>query len=74
MDDRCLQTRKENIFTKFVNYFRSIFGKRAKQEAYTRLEKIKNDDVKPNPFEEIKINKSENKELIEIQKNMKTMN
>lgn len=67
MENKYLQVRKENIFTRFVNFIRGIFGKKVVQEVPTQVEKIENNDIKSNFFDDIKIEKEENKELIELQ-------
>lgn len=67
MENKYLQVRKENIFTRFVNFIRGIFGKKVEQEVSVQEEKIENKDVKSNFFDDIRIDKEENKELIDLQ-------
>ena len=67
MENKYLQVRKENIFTRFVNFIRGIFGKKIEQEVSVQVETIENKDVKSNFFDDIRIDKEENKELIDLQ-------
>lgn len=67
MKSKYLQVRKENIFTRFVNFIKKIFGKKVEQELSTQAKTPENKNVKSNFFDEIRINKEEDKELIELQ-------
>lgn len=67
MENKYLQVRKESIFTRFVNFIKGIFGKKVEQEIPAPVETIEKKDVKSNFFDEIRINKEENKELLDLQ-------
>lgn len=67
MENKYLQVRKESIFAKFINFIKGIFEKKVEQEILTQVEQIESKEVKSNFFDEIKINKKENKELIDLQ-------
>lgn len=67
MENKYLQVRKESIFTRFVNFIKGIFGKKVEQEIPASVETIEKKDVKSNFFDEIRINKEENKELLDLQ-------
>jgi len=67
MENKYLQVRKESIFTRFVNFIKGIFGKKVEQEIPAPVETIENKDVKSNFFDEIRINKEEDKELLDLQ-------
>lgn len=67
MENKYLQVRKESIFTRFVNFIKGIFGKKVEQEIPAPVETIEKKDVKSNFFDEIRINKEEDKELLDLQ-------
>lgn len=67
MENKYLQVRKESTFTRFVNFIKGIFGQKAEHDIPTPVETIEKKDVKSNFFDEIRINKEENKELLELQ-------
>ena len=67
MENKYLQVRKESIFTRFVNFIKGIFGKKVEQEITAPVETIEKKDVKSNFFDEIRINKEEDKELLDLQ-------
>ena len=67
MENKYLQVRKESIFTRFVNFIKGIFGKKVEQGIPAPVETIEKKDVKSNFFGEIRINKEEDKELLELQ-------
>lgn len=67
MENKYLQVRKESIFTRFVNFIKGIFGKKVEQEIPAPVETIEKKEVKSNFFDEIRIYKEENKELLDLQ-------
>ena len=67
MENKYLQVRKESIFTRFVNFIKRTFGKKADQEVFNSVDKTQNENVKTNFFDEIKINKEENREILDLQ-------
>lgn len=67
MENKYLQVRKENIFTKFVNFIRGIFGKKIELEVPKQIETPERQGIKSNFFDDIRVNKEENKELIDLQ-------
>lgn len=67
MKDKYLQVIKESIFTRFVNFVKRIFEKKVQQEKPTFEETLENKGAKSNFFGELKVNKEENKELLDLQ-------
>ena len=67
MENKYLQVRKENIFTRFVNFIKGIFGKKVEQDVSVQVETIENKYVRANFLDDIRIDKEENKEWIDLQ-------
>lgn len=67
MENKYLQVRKENIFAKFINFFRKVFYKEQIniEEPVINAETINN---KNNFLNEIKLEHKENATLINLQK------
>lgn len=67
MENKYLQVRKESIFTRFVNFIKGIFGKKVDQEIPATVEITEKKEDKSSFFDEIRIYKEENKELLDLQ-------
>ena len=67
MENKYLQVRKENIFTKCINFIKGIFIKKVEKEIPAKIETIENRNVKSDYLNDIKIYKEENKELLDLQ-------
>lgn len=67
MENKYLQARKQNIFTRFVNFIRGIFWKKVEQEVPAQVETTEKKEVKSSFLDDIRIDKEENKELIDLQ-------
>ena len=67
MENKYLQVRRENIFTRFINFIKGIFGYKAKEETSIQVEKVETKDLKSDFLNNIRINKQENEELISLQ-------
>ena len=63
MENKYLQVRKENIFTKFINFFRKAFYK----ESSVKEENIINENSKKDFLNTIKIEHEEDSNLLRLQ-------
>ena len=68
MENKYLQIRKENIFTKFVKFIKGIFGKRVIEEVKYEEEIAQKQKTKTTFIEELKIEQPVDTELIKLQK------
>lgn len=67
MENKYLQVRKENIFTKFINFFRKVFYREQniKEEKNVNIE---TENIKKDFLNEIKLEHEEDSVLINLQK------
>lgn len=68
MENKYLQVKKESIFTKFVNFIKGIFGKKVDQKITPQVQSIEFKEKKSDFIKEIRLNKEENKGLLELQR------
>ncbi|MGN1327780.1 MAG: hypothetical protein ACI4VQ_06890 [Clostridia bacterium] len=68
MENKYLQVRKEGIFARFINFIKRISGQKLEQEIPSQVESIENKQIKSSFFNEIKIRKEKNKELLDLQR------
>lgn len=59
--------KKESFFTRFVNFIKGIFGKKEEPKLLMQAQWIEKKDEKANFLDEIRINKEENKETLDLQ-------
>lgn len=67
MENKYLQIKKENIFSKFVNFIKGIFGMKVEQEIPSPKEIIEKKEIKSTFLDELKIERQEDPELIKLQ-------
>lgn len=67
MENKYLQVKEKSIFTRFFNFIKGIFGKKAKQEISSNIETVEKKEIKSNFFDEIRIDEEKNKELLDLQ-------
>lgn len=61
---------KDNIFTRFINFIKKLFGKDEPKQLSAQIETIEKKETKPSFFEEIKIpvENPKNSKLLKLQK------
>lgn len=58
---------KENIFTKFINFIKRMFGKEEPKQIPTKTEVIAKQEQKSNFLDELRLYKEENPTLLKLQ-------
>jgi len=67
MEYKYLQVINKNIFTRFINFIKGIFSRKADNKNSAEEESIENKDVKFDFVNNIKIYKEENNEILDLQ-------
>lgn len=69
MDNKYLQIKKENIFTKFINFIENLFENNKDYESPPQLEMVKRKETSSSNFSsELQLNKDDNQTLLNLQK------